>query len=631
MATAPTVAMRALADERLAERLRPFVASGLMGVVAALFFPTSLDALVSGLALTAATVVAALVVPWRRLPAWTEVLVPILYLAGLGYLRLGSGGYQSGMSVLVLLPIVWIALYGTVRQLYVIVAASAATIMLPIVMIGPPLYPDTEWRRVLLVCGVGAMIGLTVQRLVAQVRSSAAQAAAASEELSASEQRIRSVLEAAPDPVVTLDDAGVIHGWNAAAQRTLGWTEVEVIGRPAIDLLLPEHARADLAARLTNMLQRPDGPSEARRVETEALDRGGRRVPVEMSVAVTTAAGQRLVHVFARDVSLRVAVEAAAREHSADLERLLAVARALSDSTDAGQARRTVVDAALDLAGSTLAVLLEPAPDQPALEYTATSGPTPPVHLPVDGWTHAAVAFRTGRTTFVADITADTTTSRSLHEATGMTSGYWQPVRRGMETIGVLALFWANERAAPSDRLVSLLELFAAEVATALERADLTSRLRALSITDPLTGAANRRGFEETLERELARAGRAVTPLCVVMLDLDHFKRYNDERGHPAGDALLREVVAAWRAELRSTDTLGRYGGEEFVAILPDCDLAGAMRLARRLLGAMPDGQTASAGVAHWNARESGEHLVARADAALYASKAGGRNRANAA
>ena len=633
MATAPTgVAIRALADEGLVERVRPFAAAALVGLISALVLPSHPDQMAVGLALSAATVGAALLVPWRRLPAWAELGVPLLYLAAVGYLRFGAGGGESGMSVLVLVPIVWTALYGSRGQLHAVIAAAAATIILPIVVVGPPLYPEAEWRRVLLMTAIGAMIGITVQRLVTEVRRRAVEIAAASEHVRASEVRVRSVLEAAPEPVVTLDEGGRIHAWNAAAEQALGWTESEVVGRTAFELLLPEEARAELAARFATMLTRPDGPSQARRLAADIVGRSGTRIPVEMSVAITTAGEQRLMHIFARDVTDRVAAERALAEHTLDLERLLAVARALSESTDGAEARGAIVEQARDLAGATLAVLLEPDPSGGTLVYTAAAGrEPPPVRLAITGRTHSAEVFRTGHSTFVSDLRADTPTSRLLVETTGVTSGLWQPVRRGGKTLGVLVTFWAEDRPAPPSRLASLLELFAAEAASAIERVDFTARLMELSIRDPLTGAANRRGFDEILERELARALRTVTPLSIVMLDLDHFKRYNDEHGHPAGDALLHDTAAAWQVELRSTDTLARFGGEEFVATLPDCDLGSAMRLAHRLLRVVPGGQTASAGVACWNAGETAAGLIARADAALYASKSAGRNRALAA
>jgi diguanylate cyclase (GGDEF)-like protein len=111
------------------------------------------------------------------------------------------------------------------------------------------------------------------------------------------------------------------------------------------------------------------------------------------------------------------------------------------------------------------------------------------------------------------------------------------------------------------------------------------------------------------------------------MLDLDYFKAYNDERGHQAGDRLLRQGTAAWADELRASDILARYGGEEFTVALPGCTLADAKTIVERLRAAMPAGQTVSAGVACWNGLESAEDLVGRADVALYEAKRTGRDR----
>ncbi len=125
----------------------------------------------------------------------------------------------------------------------------------------------------------------------------------------------------------------------------------------------------------------------------------------------------------------------------------------------------------------------------------------------------------------------------------------------------------------------------------------------------------------------LAIASRHDRPLCVVMLDLDHFKAYNDTHGHQAGDKLLKSVAAAWLTELRSTDLLARYGGEEFIVILPDCPLLDAVSTADRLRDAVPNGVTCSAGVAILEHFDTVTQLIGRADHALYHAKASGRNR----
>jgi diguanylate cyclase (GGDEF)-like protein len=160
----------------------------------------------------------------------------------------------------------------------------------------------------------------------------------------------------------------------------------------------------------------------------------------------------------------------------------------------------------------------------------------------------------------------------------------------------------------------------------AVEISRLVSRLEGLARTDPLTGVPNRRVWEEELPRELERARRMGTALCVAMIDLDHFKAYNDRFGHQAGDLVLKEAASAWRAEVRSTDLLARYGGEEFVLLLPACAPDDAVEIIERLRQVTPL-VTCSIGMASWDFQESPQGLVERADQALYAAKAEGRNR----
>lgn len=156
---------------------------------------------------------------------------------------------------------------------------------------------------------------------------------------------------------------------------------------------------------------------------------------------------------------------------------------------------------------------------------------------------------------------------------------------------------------------------------------ELLHRLEQNALKDPLTGTVNRRGLDETLPHERARAARSGEPLTVVMIDLDHFKRYNDRQGHAGGDALLRAAAQGWLKQLRPTDMLARYGGEEFTLVLPACGSDQAAALVSRLRPAMPDHQTFSAGIATWDGTETTDELMQRADAALLKAKRSGRNR----
>lgn len=152
-------------------------------------------------------------------------------------------------------------------------------------------------------------------------------------------------------------------------------------------------------------------------------------------------------------------------------------------------------------------------------------------------------------------------------------------------------------------------------------------QLRDLIRVDELTGLPNRRGWSVELPRAIERARRDGIPLSIAMIDLDHFKRFNDDFGHPAGDKLLKAAALLWSAALRAVDQLARYGGEEFIVLLPAADAEEAAEVIERLRPATPAGQTFSAGIATWDGLETSDELIARADEALYEAKNAGRDR----
>lgn len=164
------------------------------------------------------------------------------------------------------------------------------------------------------------------------------------------------------------------------------------------------------------------------------------------------------------------------------------------------------------------------------------------------------------------------------------------------------------------------------------------AHMRELAHEDQLTGSLNRRGLDDVLEREMARAERRRSPLCVALLDLDNFKKLNDAHGHCAGDAALVHLVQVVKAVLRKMDVIARFGGEEFMIVLPDTPLAGGMQTLMRVQtelrkhafmhGDAPVPLTFSAGVALYEAGEDQAALFARADRALYKAKQDGKNRA---
>lgn len=166
---------------------------------------------------------------------------------------------------------------------------------------------------------------------------------------------------------------------------------------------------------------------------------------------------------------------------------------------------------------------------------------------------------------------------------------------------------------------------------------EAADRAEEFAMRDVLTGAYNRRHLLDVLRRESARAQRIGAPLAICLMDLDHFKRVNDNWGHAAGDAVLRHFVTLAGAGLRAVDVFGRFGGEEFLLVLPDTDARGAAAVAERIRAAAEQGAfpgipaghqlTVTIGVAGRLRDESGDALTARADLALYRGKEAGRNR----
>ncbi|MFD0666273.1 GGDEF domain-containing protein [Ramlibacter sp. MAHUQ-53] len=190
--------------------------------------------------------------------------------------------------------------------------------------------------------------------------------------------------------------------------------------------------------------------------------------------------------------------------------------------------------------------------------------------------------------------------------------------------------------------LATIAIAFAFNASSRYRRAvSLSHRLLQVAHTDPLTGLGNRRAFDESLQAALQRAGALGAPLALMILDLDRFKSINDRFGHPAGDAVLREVAGRWKALLRSDDFIARVGGEEFFAVLPDTGFNQAQAVARKLLEAtreepvpLPGTGTAlpvtvSMGIVGLEvcpAQVDVESLIRAADAALYRAKERGRD-----
>jgi diguanylate cyclase (GGDEF)-like protein/PAS domain S-box-containing protein len=456
----------------------------------------------------------------------------------------------------------------------------------------------------------------------------------ADQSLSGEGKREREILDTAHEGFVAMDAGGFIIDWNPQAEATFGWSREEAVGRVLADTIIPPRYRDAHWQGLQRFMEDGEGPVIDKRIEIEALHREGFEFPVELTISVRRAGEAVFFNAFLHDISDRhraaLYVEA---QHvvtrvlaEADSEEavITGLLRELAEMMDweFGALWRIDRHAGCLVCADTWTV------DRPELARFADASREFKLQigegLPGRVWANRQPAF-------ITDVGRDDNFPRfrlaadaDLHAAIAF------PLVHQGARLGVIE-FLSSAIGQLDEKLLEALGSIGAQVGQHLtvlrERVALLARMAAMARTDELTGLPNRRAWDEELDRELARSRRSGEGLSVAMVDLDHFKDFNDAFGHQAGDRLLADAATAWRSEVRNTDFIARYGGEEFSLLLPGCPPESGKALIERLRAATPMEQTCSAGIAVWDHEEEAESLVARADAALYAAKKGGRDR----
>ena len=254
-----------------------------------------------------------------------------------------------------------------------------------------------------------------------------------------------------------------------------------------------------------------------------------------------------------------------------------------------------------------------------------------------DGVTGRAVSG--GEILFVSDTEKATLFINPIVVREGIRSLVCIPLKVQSRLVGVLHLYGFAPREFDRERM-KLLDILASFAAMSVDNAQLHARTRLMAITDALTGLYNRRYFQQMFSRELNRARRYAKPLSLIMMDVDDFKKFNDTYGHPHGDKVLGVMGDILAEALRNTDFAFRYGGEEFIVMLPETDFSSALQVAERireavelksadeLRGIAPHGVTASVGVVSYpRDGETRDDLLKRVDELLYRAKERGKNR----
>jgi diguanylate cyclase (GGDEF)-like protein/PAS domain S-box-containing protein len=465
------------------------------------------------------------------------------------------------------------------------------------------------------------------------------------ERLRASEVRYRRLFETAKDGIVLLDaDNGRITDVNPYLLDMLGYSHAELIGKALWEI----GAVKDIAASQDAMHQLQK--KEYVRYEDLPLEtKSGNHIQVEFVSNVYLVDGLRVIQCNVRDITARKRAEDDVRDAHDELrasvtqlqkrdegmKSLIRLNDLLQSCTTQAEAYQVVGLMEHELfAGESGGLAVSNGRDQ-RLETVARWGDETELVSSFsleDCW-----ALRRGQLHEVNDPRVDLLCHHFVHQPTG---GYLcVPLIVQSGTIGLLCLTGAPRKVIDSNTRQQLATAAGEAIKLSLVNLKLREELREQATHDPLTGLCNRRYLEESLGRELHRARRGNSPLCVVMVDLDNFKQFNDTFGHDVGDSMLRELAQALSATLRKSDIACRYGGDEFVLVLPDSSLANTRQRLEQICVRVKEKQirqslpvpgsiTVSAGIAA--APEHGStaaELLHAADNAMYAAKQAGGDR----
>jgi diguanylate cyclase (GGDEF)-like protein/PAS domain S-box-containing protein len=451
--------------------------------------------------------------------------------------------------------------------------------------------------------------------------------------------RLAAIVEFCQDAILSRDPNGTILSWNPAAERLFGFTAAEVIGQNISALIIPPE-REQEAARTRALLEQGDILRDFR---TERVTKDGRRIPVSLSQSPIKDAAGRVISVasIVRDITEQEYMEKCrAMEQS--------VTRVLADSVKVDEAVPKLIRImclAMDwdygarwgwneheqrLRRAECWCEFEPEFDSADREYWFEAPVTSTGRMLSRVW-------RSKEPTWLINLHDDKPFRRRPSTLKfGWRSAYCFPITAETEVIGALEFFGRGSRQ-PDDMLLQVTASIGSQIGQFIARKQAEERVRHLAHYDELTGLANRNMFNQQLSHALAQSERHGRPLAILFIDLDGFKNVNDALGHEAGDQVLKEVAERLRGSLRESDTIARFGGDEFVVLVQEFpQLVHLAAVAQKILAevAKPfilDAQefhiTASIGISAYP--EDGKDtatLLKNADTSMYRAKERGKN-----
>lgn len=450
------------------------------------------------------------------------------------------------------------------------------------------------------------------------------------------EDILRNITDTAQDAVVMMNDEGDILFWNGAAERIFGYTTQDAVGAKLHLLIIPLRFRDAHLKGLHDFKTRGQGPLIGKTVEVTALKKDGTEFPLELSLAAVKVKDKWCATGIARDIGERKLADLEMKMIHSELKMLYEVSQATSRTIELKKLLSEVLQV---LAGTGIfpfeikgAIFLLEGERLRLASFVnlteETLAPCEPCLEIRHGNSLCDLARERGEVIVSGNSLKDERHAQ-CRRGNHPHGHVIVPLKAMDAVIGVLSIYTRPDTEI-SDRVLNLLSSIGNQIGIAINNSRLYEETKGFSLHDPLTGLANRRFLQIQMEKSFETARRYREDLSVIMLDIDYFKRYNDTHGHLEGDRLLVQLAEVILREMRRADYVFRYGGEEFLIILPETGSVPACEAAERLRKVVEQetGVTISLGLATLTpTMQKKEELIEKADKSLYLAKQGGRNR----
>ncbi|MFY0408453.1 diguanylate cyclase domain-containing protein [Solicola sp. PLA-1-18] len=547
----------------------------------------------------------------RWLMRWP--LAALAYLVAFGQLAPTAGSLAAGFYVVVFVYIGIVA-HARVGLLLLPVPALAIWSVLDL----PTSQAVVRLSAAMLAVAMASQMPARLMESLAQRRRELAleheAVLAAQSQATAQASKFSRVFEVSPVGMGLADEHGRFAEVNPALSDLLGRSPAELIGSGAEPFLHPDD-RAENGRVEELMDASEDGVVE---LDQRFVRPDGSVVSTWVTLSpISGPDGERWTMAHVIDVTDRSRAEDEARHAQLLTEVVARIAQATQRADDP---RPVAIDGMAELTGADAVFVIEEGTPGVLVVTHARGADVRGTEMRLDRLSVTSHVWSTGESHAVADLAADPMVNPALAQLVAAHSALWQPVTGADGTVAVLMAAWRSptDLAPHRDTMAAL----ATEVAAALTAEGMRVALERTAVTDGLTGLLNRRGWDRSVAPLMAQTLDRAQTMVLAMVDLDHFKAYNDSHGHGAGDDLLVAVADLLTSTLRTSDVVSRWGGDELAAALPACDLDAARSIFERFRAEMPAGQTCSVGLTACRPGETVAQAMARADADLYAAKA---------